>query len=99
MEPEKPLPPLLRNVFPPLIFEPKVYDALAEAPLLDKDIALKPCMYNKGHNILMTPTDRVQQIGLLPGRKKMVINSRRLSHIGDTEQNTRKIPWMHLLAL
>ena len=50
MEPEKPLSPVLRNLFPPLIFEPKVYDALAEAPLLDKDIALKPCLYNKIYN-------------------------------------------------
>lgn len=42
MAPEKSLQPLLQKVAPPFLLESKVYDTLAETPLLDEDIALKP---------------------------------------------------------
>lgn len=48
MAPEKSLQPLLQKVAPPFLIESKFYDALAEMPLLDEDIALKPCASRSG---------------------------------------------------
>lgn len=48
MAPEKSLQPLLQKVAPPFLLESKVYDTLADTPLLDEDIALKPCTFSSG---------------------------------------------------
>lgn len=96
MAPEKTLQPLLQKVAPPFLLESKVYDTLAETPLLDEDIALKPCASSFESFTVEMLTDGLQQTGHLPDRKKMAINSHRPSPTEATEPNTQRIPWMRL---
>ena len=68
MAPEKSLQPLLQKVAPPFLLESKVYDTLADTPLLDEDIALKPCASSSRFYTVEILTDGLQQIGHLPNR-------------------------------
>lgn len=96
MAPEKSLQPLLQKVTPPFLLESKVYDTLAETPLLDEDIALKPCASSSGSHTVEILTDGLQQIGRLPSRRKMATSSHKPSPIVATGQNTQRIPWTRL---